>query len=168
MFGLSAEDEATLHSKIAWAILWQSLPIFLILNFIIPGQSTSYNGSWKISSYRRVFTVTTNSHSLIQQKLIYILIQAPWGKTISYSFGPLLPARICWFFFESPNIFWIYVCWYNCPHRPLPTSNVLLLILFLFHYVQRTVIYPILMSPNTTPMPATVVLAAFCFTIFNG
>ena len=50
MLGLDAEAEASLHAKIAWAILWQSLPIFLILNFVIPGQSTSYNGSGKISS----------------------------------------------------------------------------------------------------------------------
>ena len=37
MFGLSAEDEATLHSKIAWAILLQSPLVFLILHCVVPG-----------------------------------------------------------------------------------------------------------------------------------
>jgi len=37
MFGLSVEEEALLHEKVAWAILLQSVPIFLVLYFVIPG-----------------------------------------------------------------------------------------------------------------------------------
>jgi len=128
MFGLSAEEEASLHDKIAWAILVQSAPIFGLL----------------------------------------CVIPAPWGKTISYSFGPLLPARMSWFFFESPNLVWCWICWKKCQQQQLQLSNRLLLGFFFLHYLQRAVIYPLRMSPNTTPMPMTVVLVAFCFTSFNG
>ena len=99
---------------------------------------------------------------------ILLVIAAPWGKTISYTFGPLLPARISWFFFESPNLFWTCFCWLSGSHNSLPTSNSLLLVLFFLHYVQRAIFYPYRMSSNTTRMPVVVVIAAFCFTVFNG
>jgi len=54
------------------------------------------------------------------------------------------------------------------PTLATTTSQWLLLGLFGLHYLQRAVLYPLRMSPNTTPMPLTVVLAACCFTFFNG
>ena len=99
---------------------------------------------------------------------ILLVIAAPWGKTISYTFGPLLPARISWFFFESPNLFWTCFCWLSGSQNSLPRSNSLLLVLFFLHYVQRAIFYPYRMSSNTTRMPVVVVIAAFCFTVVNG
>ena len=139
MFGLTLEDEALLHEKIAWALLLQSAPVFLVLMFVIP---------------------------------------APWGKTVSHSIGPLLPAKMSWFFFECPNLVWCAICyWVRCccrqkeeeqRQRQLEASSRLLLTLFFLHYAQRAVLYPLLMSRNTTKMPLTVVLVAFVFTFFNG
>ena len=125
MFGLSFEDERTLHERIAYAILLQSVPIFIILYWVVP---------------------------------------APWGKTVNTNFGPLIPARLAWFVFESPNLIWSYICW----RREMELVNQILLALFVLHYLQRCVIYPLLLSANTTPMPLTVVLAALSFCTFNG
>lgn len=176
MFGLGAYEESLLHEKIAWAILVQSLPIFLILCFVIPGACVFIKVSLVVCLnlrliYSFLHLYVTFSAPLFLARFPWLVFcfqyVAPWGKTISYSFGPLLPARISWFFFESPNLMWSYLCWWNCQHQ-LPVSNLLLLILFSMHYVQRAVLYPMRMSPNTTPMPLTVVVVAFCFTSFNG
>ena len=51
MFGLSLEEEALLHEKIAWVILLQSAPIFLVLYFVIPGVSLSHTGGVDASLY---------------------------------------------------------------------------------------------------------------------
>ena len=37
MFGMTFEDELRMHEKIAYSILIQALPIFLLLYFVIPG-----------------------------------------------------------------------------------------------------------------------------------
>jgi len=104
---------------------------------------------------------------------LYFLIPAPWGKTLSLErkpwwLGPLLPARWSWFVFESPNLIWAVVCWYQRGPQTLPIANIILLSLFVLHYIRRAIVYPLTMSSNTKAMPALVVLAALCYCTFNG
>jgi hypothetical protein len=97
--------------------------------------------------------------------LTYV-IPAPWGKTSQrrYNLGPCIPARIAWFVFESPNLVWSYVCWKS----ETPRINKLLLLLFVLHYLQRAILYPLRMSPSSKQMPLAVVASAFSFCSFNG
>jgi 3-oxo-5-alpha-steroid 4-dehydrogenase 1 len=100
---------------------------------------------------------------------LYWIIPSPWGKThqTQWWLGPLLPARISWFFFESPNLVWSYICWRQ-RRADLSVANVLLLVLFVLHYLRRAILYPATMSPETKPMPAAVVVSACCYCTFNG
>jgi 3-oxo-5-alpha-steroid 4-dehydrogenase 1 len=123
-------------------------------------------------------------HSQIANGIVYIslpifitlywIIPSPWGKTLAASdqkpawwLGPLLPARISWFVFESPNLVWSYICWQQ-RRADLSVANVLLLVLFVLHYLRRAILYPATMSPETKPMPLAVVVSAFCFCACNG
>jgi len=102
---------------------------------------------------------------------LYWIIPSPWGKTFStlqqWYLGPLLPARLSWFLFECPNLVWSFLC-YRQVHKTINPVNLLLLTLFIGHYIQRAILYPLLMSSNTKRMPAAVVLSAFSFCNVNG
>lgn len=101
-----------------------------------------------------------------------ILCSAPYGKTINYSFGPLISPRIGWFCFESINLVWCYICWTGRRNDSeaieIPVANKLLLTMFFIHYVQRAIIYPILMPKKGSRIPLMVVVAAACFCLANG
>jgi hypothetical protein len=98
-------------------------------------------------------------------------INAPYGRySVSKGWGPLLPARFAWFFMESPNLFIPMVVYlhYATPRCAQNYSNNILLCMFVMHYVNRTILYPLRMSRDVSPMPLTVVLLAFLFTCWNG
>lgn len=103
--------------------------------------------------------------------LRYIIPYSPWGKTMlskrQLYLGPFLPPRISWFVFESPNLIWSYVCWKE-RRQNLDRVNQVLLLLFVIHYIQRDIVYPLLISSNTKPMPLAVVVIAFCYCSANG
>ena len=103
--------------------------------------------------------------------LLYYMIPSPWGKTLlskrQLYLGPLLPPRISWIVFESPNLGWSYMCWKE-RRGNLDGVNQVLLLLFVIHYVQRDLVYPLLLSKYTKPMPLVVVIAAFCYCNVNG
>jgi hypothetical protein len=105
--------------------------------------------------------------SVLTFLVLYHVIPAPWGKTLSHKVGPLLPARASWLFFESPNLIWSYLCWRQ-RRNSLADINQFLLMLFVIHYAQRAIIYPIFLSNNTRKMPTAVVLCGFAFTTVNG
>lgn len=81
--------------------------------------------------------------------------------------GPKISPALGWFIMESPNLVfpivhilyadWIEVGWYN----------FLLLSMFLFHYVQRTVIYPLRMQ-HQGQMSVWIILLGLCFTVVNA
>jgi 3-oxo-5-alpha-steroid 4-dehydrogenase 1 len=95
---------------------------------------------------------------------------APYGKTINYSFGPLISPRIGWFCFESINLAWCYLCWKEKRNSEaeIPAINKVLLSIFSIHYIQRSIIYPILMPKTASRMPLMIIVAAACFCGVNG
>lgn len=73
-----------------------------------------------------------------------------------------LPPKLSWFFMEIPNLLWVLyfifiigdsLSWGYC--------------LFIIHYINRTIIYPLRLNTNT-PLPLEIVLTAFSFTFANG
>lgn len=103
--------------------------------------------------------------------LLYYVIPSPWGKTLTskrqFYFGPLIPSRISWFVFESPNLIWSYFCWRK-RRDDVDSVNQILLLLFVIHYIQRDIVFPLIISKNTKPLPLAVVLAAFFYCSVNG
>ena len=124
------------------------------------------------------------------------IITAPFGRRVSsktstpWWYGPKLNARISWFLFECPNLFWSwYWCWYRCDKSILfldandspankffqinsdeivMSTNALLVGLFTLHYVNRAIIYPLRMNKSSQPVPMVVIASAVMFTALNG
>lgn len=81
-------------------------------------------------------------------------------------FGPLVSGQLCWMIFESPN--WIWVC-YELSHLTtrLPTTNSLLLFWFCTHYIHRSLLYPLSMSP-TSKFPIGMMVFTVPYCVVNG
>lgn len=101
--------------------------------------------------------------------------QAPYGRynnNTQHGYGPDMPARLAWFLMESPNLWVSLIClvWPGLAD-PLCTgsmANRLLLGLFAGHYVQRALIYPLLMPATSRPMPVGIMALAWLFCTANG
>ncbi|TKR61403.1 hypothetical protein L596_028513 [Steinernema carpocapsae] len=77
-----------------------------------------------------------------------------------------VPARIAWFVQELPSLAVpIYALIINSNN--LYPVNLAVLMLFIGHYIQRTLIYPFLIKGGK-PSPIHVVFMAFSFCAFNG
>ena len=100
-----------------------------------------------------------------------LVISAPYGRySTAKGWGPLIPAKLAWFFMESPNL-WIpgiiYVHYSDAECASNPYNNRLIM-MFLIHYINRTVLYPLRMPRDANPMPISVCLLAFLYCIWNG
>jgi hypothetical protein len=99
---------------------------------------------------------------------------APYGKySSSNGWGPMIPAQVAWCFMEIPNLWVVAIVLYLSFRASAPAisgeANKLALLCFVAHYINRSVIYPIRMRLSScTPMPVSVMLAAFVFCSWNG
>jgi len=104
-------------------------------------------------------------------------VVAPFGKHSSSSsnssqrnWGPSLNPRIAWLIFESPNLLWSI---YAYIHRDKDVfdnnySNVILFSLFVVHYVNRCIVYPMRMTKGSSKVNLSVLSSAFLFCSING
>ena len=141
----SFEDEKALHESLAWYMMGLSVPTYVVLAHVVPspwGKTLQDEHSGKAPS-----SSTTSSF---------------WSVLL----GPRISASLAWFLFESPNLVWSFVCYKQT--ESLPLTNSVLLALFVAHYTQRAIVYPLIISKNTKRMPLTVVVLALFFTSFNG
>ena len=101
--------------------------------------------------------------------LLVIYALASWMQLLGYSaYGRTssnklaLPNKISWFLMESPNLFWIY---YFAKTHSFQLN--LPMFLFMIHYINRTIIYP-LRSTSHSKMAVVASAAAFVYTSMNG
>ena len=161
---VTTPDQIQLHSLLSKLFLLFSLPTYLFTRYVIvapfgrhvPARGRHDDG--RSGGYRR------------------------W-------FGPAFDARVSWFLFECPNLIWswYYFCWHwrdsenfhpesqsspsamASPTRVMRIStNAVLASLFALHYVNRAIIYPMRMNPNSQEVPLLVIFSAAAVTSLNG
>eukprot|EP01113_Clastostelium_recurvatum_P042955 TRINITY_DN7028_c0_g1_i2.p1 TRINITY_DN7028_c0_g1~~TRINITY_DN7028_c0_g1_i2.p1 ORF type:complete len:266 (+),score=42.89 TRINITY_DN7028_c0_g1_i2:26-823(+) len=97
------------------------------------------------------------------------VIKAPYGRYMESSSFTISPS-LGWFIMESPTLFLMpYLYYIGDPVLTSAPLQRILLVLFLVHYVNRTVLQP-LFHPNknaVTPMHILVVALAFIFQLGN-
>ena len=178
MFDFTFEEERVFHEMIAWGMIAVAVPTYFILAHRIPSPWGKTLDESKVKIHKETNKSTTLSSS----------------SPMTWWLGFLLPARLAWFLFEVPNLIFSALCYTDCLPIPvpvpvpvpvvsqpsqqrndkndiaitLPWTNQVLLGLFVLHYIQRAIIYPLIMSKNTKKMPSTVVFAATLYTSCNG
>lgn len=98
-----------------------------------------------------------------------LFITAPYGRySTSKGWGPLLPAKLTWFLMECPNLVMatIFVLRARAEGRELSAANYILLSLFVIHYFNRAILFPLKMNGN--PMPISVMFLAMFYCSWNG
>lgn len=100
---------------------------------------------------------------------------APYGKHVdgggcmkSWK-GPLLPTKACWVLMECPTLVVAAALVWMGPSDCLRTrpSNLVILGLFVLHYVQRSLIYPLRIRGGA-PVPTFIFTSAMTFCAWNG
>lgn len=99
-----------------------------------------------------------------------VVISAPYGRySKDKGWGILVPAKTAWFIMESPNLWIIPIVFLlnNSTDFSINKSNRILLMCFVVHYVNRSIVFPMGMG-ECSPMPISVMLMAFTFCLWNG
>lgn len=93
-------------------------------------------------------------------------ITAGYGLFRTKEWGLSINNKVAWILMEAPAFLTMLGIWYasGCP---AVAPQVVLLGLFLFHYFQRSFIFPLLMSGHSQ-MPVTIMLSGVTFNIVNG
>lgn len=115
-----------------------------------------------------------SSALLIVSFPLYLLLRyrivAPFGKHSSDRWRPTVSPQIAWFLFESPNLAWsLYAYWNRDPQVfDESVANQCLFALFVIHYVNRCIVYPLRISPKSQRVNIAVISSAFLFCLVNG
>ncbi|GJQ13552.1 hypothetical protein GpartN1_g5343.t1 [Galdieria partita] len=99
---------------------------------------------------------------------LLLVVDAPYGKLFSSSWGPTVRTDIGWIIQEAPAFFLFLWFALKGSSRLKEPSYMLLSSMFLGHYLQRAFIFPLLMKTPGKPTSLIVVLSAFGWNVING
>lgn len=96
-----------------------------------------------------------------------LFISAPYGKYISKGWGALIPNKLGWIIMESISPIALSLFFWT---GTLPKNNSLIFIysLWVFHYVYRSILFPLKTATNDKKIPLSIVLMAVFFNCING
>ena len=94
-------------------------------------------------------------------------ITAPYGRHLRAGWGPQVPARLGWMVMEAPALLLVGLG-LALGSRPLDAYSTLLGAVFLAHYANRTLVFPLRLPAAARPMPLSIVLSAVFFNLVNG
>lgn len=98
----------------------------------------------------------------------YLLRQdAPYGRHTRPGWGPTIDNRLGWFLMEFPVV---VVFLLVLTRSETPVAGVIPLFggCFLFHYLHRSLIFPLRLRTAGKRMPWLIVFSAICFNLVNG
>lgn len=94
--------------------------------------------------------------------LVLTGIKINYGRLSSCFSSIYVNPQLGWFFFEVPNLLWAgYFLLFRGDSLSLAYA------LFIIHYINRDIIYPLSLKSATT-VPLEILLSAFSFTFANG
>jgi len=94
-------------------------------------------------------------------------IPVPYGRHNRRGWGLQVRAYLGWLLMESPSFF-VFAFFFLLEAGSVGKVEVIFLILWEVHYVQRSFVYPFLIRNRQTRMPLVIVLLAMTFTTWNS
>ena len=92
---------------------------------------------------------------------------APYGRHTSSNWGPLVDNKLAWIVMELPALI-------MCPLIVFLSENILsnvtifFILLWIIHYFNRSVVFPIRIKTNKKKMPFIIAFLAIIFNVING
>lgn len=99
--------------------------------------------------------------------LVSTRIRAPYGRHTSDKWGKMIDNRWGWIIMELPALLLFPIITLSGTNK-LDWFSLLLLIMWLFHYINRTLIFPFRIKTKGKKMPLTIVFSALGFNTING
>lgn len=96
--------------------------------------------------------------------ILLFFVRAPYGRYSRGDWGPRIPARWAWFIMEIVSPLTL-LGWVILGVDNMTPLMLLAVLLWVGHYLYRSVIYPLRMPASSKPMPLSVMVFAL---IFNG
>ncbi|MCF8247758.1 MAG: DUF1295 domain-containing protein [Saprospiraceae bacterium] len=94
-------------------------------------------------------------------------VTAPFGRHTTEKWGKTVDNKLAWTIMESPSLF--IMLYYLCFGSKSFQSYVWILFgVWIFHYFNRTFIYPLRIKPTPKRMPLAIVCSAIFFNIVNA
>jgi len=94
-------------------------------------------------------------------------VTAPFGRHTTEKWGPTINNKLGWFIMELPSI--AIMTWFLLTGNDTMPSFVWVLFgLWILHYFNRTVIYPMRIKPTPKRMPVVIVGSAIFFNLVNA
>jgi protein-S-isoprenylcysteine O-methyltransferase Ste14 len=94
-------------------------------------------------------------------------IAAPYGRHARSGWGPLIDARLGWLIMEVASPLFLCLAYFAGLEVFNPVT-LLFILLWVGHYVNRALLYPLRMNKGSHPMPLSVVAMATFFNLVNG
>ena len=98
--------------------------------------------------------------------IILFFISAPYGKFLRKGWGPEIKSKWAWMLMEAPSPLLMMIFFMLSGNKFLP--QFIFLLLWLSHYIHRTLIYPFTQSGRNKSYPLLLVFFAIVFNSFNG
>jgi hypothetical protein len=99
--------------------------------------------------------------------LALVFVVAPYGRHARAGWGPTLPNRLGWILMESPAVVWFAYVYARGRHAE-ELVPLILLSLWMLHYVHRTFVFPFRLRTGGKRMPLLVMLLGMAFQGLNG
>jgi protein-S-isoprenylcysteine O-methyltransferase Ste14 len=123
---------------------------------------------WSFWHYETMQTTLLMQFLLCPLVFLSLLwITAPYGRHYKPGWGPSLPNRLAWVLMELPAVLVISWLVLSAPNGTNAYALVPLSF-WLFHYLYRTFVFPLLMHPSDKTFPAMLVIFAIAFNFLNG
>lgn len=93
-------------------------------------------------------------------------IRAPYGRHFRPGWGPSISSRLAWFLMESPTV-WLSAPLFSFGRLSSNPTSLILLMVFLAHYIHRCCIYPFRIRSGSKPLPISIAAMAFFYNLYN-
>lgn len=98
---------------------------------------------------------------------LLLYVKAPYGRHHSRGWGIRMANRTAWILMELPAVLIMLYC-YIQHSEDIPIANVAYLLIWLFHYLYRTFIFPMGIQSRESTFPIILILFAVIFHVWNG
>ena len=96
-----------------------------------------------------------------------VLITAPYGRHVRTGWGPEISSRLGWILMESPAVVLFFSIYMGGDHRA-ELVPMILLSMWMLHYVHRTFIFPFRLRIGGKTMPVLIAAIAIGFNSLNA
>ena len=97
---------------------------------------------------------------------INLVYKAPYGKHSTKKWGKSIDNKTGWILMELPALLTCPLIYFTITEEI--NSNVVFIVLWIIHYFNRTVIYPLRIKTKGKKIPIAIVASAFLFNMVNG